>query len=205
MARGLTDRQESILRFIIESIRDYGRPPTIAEMGEEFGITSTNGVNDHLIALEKKGYIERTSKARGIHVTPKGATGLYQNDSAMVPLLGHVAAGEPILAEQNIEGYVPVPGALAKHGAFCLRVHGDSMIEDGILDGDTVVVDPTLKPKRGDVVVALVEDDATVKYYHPKGREVELRPANSAMSPIVVPVDAVQVQGVVVAVQRDLK
>ncbi len=205
MARGLTDRQQTILRFIIESIRDYGRPPTIAEMGEEFGITSTNGVNDHLIALEKKGYIERTSKARGIHVTPKGATGLYQNDSAMVPLLGHVAAGEPILAEQNIEDYVAVPGALAKHGAFCLRVHGDSMIEDGILDGDTVVVDPTLKPKRGDVVVALVEDDATVKHYHPKGREVELRPANSTMSPIVVPAAAVQVQGVVVTVQRNLK
>ena len=205
MAKGLTDRQDSILRFIIESIRDYGRPPTIAEIGEEFGITSTNGVNDHLIALEKKGYIERSSKARGIHVTPKGATGLYQNDSAMAPLLGHVAAGQPILAEENIEGYVPVSGALAKHGAFCLRVHGDSMIDDGILDGDTVVVDPTLKPKRGDVVVALVEDEATVKYYYPKGREVELRPANSAMSPIVAPAAALQIQGVVVSVQRTLK
>ena len=138
-------------------------------------------------------------------MTPKGATGLYQNDSAMAPLLGHVAAGQPILAEENIEGYVPVSGALAKHGPFCLRVHGDSMIEDGILDGDTVVVDPTLKPKRGDVVVALVEDEATVKYYHPKGRKVELRPANSTMSSIMIPADALQVQGVVVAVQRTLK
>ncbi len=205
MARGLTDRQESILRFIIDSIRDYGRPPTIAEIGEEFGITSTNGVNDHLIALDKKGYIERSSKARGIHVTPKGATGLYQNDSALVPLLGHVAAGQPILAEENIEDYVAVSGALAKHGAFCLRVHGDSMIEDGILDGDTVVIDPTLRPKRGDVVVALLEDEATVKYYHPKGRNVELRPANSTMSPIVAPAAALQIQGVVVSVQRTLK
>jgi len=205
MARGLTDRQESILRFIIDSIRDYGRPPTIAEIGEEFGITSTNGVNDHLIALEKKGYIERSSKARSIHVTPKGATGLYQNDSAMAPLVGYVAAGQPILAEQNIEDYIPVTGALAKHGAFCLRVHGDSMIDDGIFEGDTVVVDPTLKPKRGDVVVALVDDDATVKYYYPKGREVELRPANSTMSPIVVPTSALQIQGVVVSVQRSLR
>ena len=205
MARGLTDRQESILRFIIESIRDYGRPPTIAEIGEEFGITSTNGVNDHLIALEKKGYIERSSKARGIHVTPKGATGLYQNDTAMAPLVGHVAAGQPILAEENIEGYVPVTGALAKNGAFCLRVHGDSMIEDGIFDGDTVVVDPTLKPKRGDVVVALLEDEATVKYYYPKGREVELRPANSTMSPIIAPAAALRLQAVVVSVQRTLK
>ena len=138
-------------------------------------------------------------------MTPKGAQGLYQNDSARVPLLGHVAAGQPILAEENIEGYVPVSGALAKHGAFCLRVHGDSMIDDGILDGDTVVVDPTLKPKRGDVVVALVEDEATVKYYYPKGREVELRPANSAMSPIVAPAATLQIQGVVVSVQRTLK
>lgn len=204
MAKGLTKRQESILQYIIESIRDYGRPPTIAEMGEEFGITSTNGVNDHLIALEKKGYIERTSKARGIHVTPKGATGLYQNDSAMVPLLGHVAAGQPILAEENIEDYVAVSGDLAKRGAFCLTVHGDSMIEDGILDGDTVVVDPTRRPKRGDVVVALVEDEATVKHYYPKQGMVELRPANAAMSSIMVSGGMLQLQGVVVGVQRSL-
>ena len=205
MAKGLTDRQESILRFIIESIRDYGRPPTIAETGEEFGITSTNGVNDHLVALEKKGYIERSSKARGIHVTAKGATGLYQNDAALVPLLGHIAAGQPIFAEENIEDYVPVSADLAKHGAFCLTGHGDSMIEDGILDGDTVVVDPTLRPKKGDVVVALVEDDATVKYYYPKGRRTELRPANSTMESIFTPTESLALQGLVVAIQRSLK
>ncbi len=205
MAKGLTKRQEVILRFIIECIRDYGSPPTIAEIGEEFGITSTNGVNDHLVALAKKGYIERSSKARGIYVTNKGATGLYQNDAAMVPLLGHVAAGEPILAEENIEYYVPVSVDLAQHGAFCLEVHGDSMIEDGILDGDTVVVDPTLRPRRGDVVVAVVDGEATVKHYHPKGRQVELRPANSTMDPITVSADVLEVQGVVVSVQRALK
>lgn len=205
MAKGLTKRQESILRFIIESIRDLGLPPTIAEIGEEFGITSTNGVNDHLVALEKKGYIERSSKARGIYVSPKGATGLYQNDSAMVPLLGHIAAGQPILAEENIEDYVAVASDIADHGAFCLLVHGDSMIEDGIFEGDTIVVDPTLKPRKGDVVVALVEDEATVKHYHPKGRTIELRPANHTMESIVVPADAVQIQGVVVSLQRALK
>lgn len=205
MAKGLTKRQEAILRFIVESIRDHGFPPTIAEIGEEFGITSTNGVNDHLIALEKKGYIERSSKARGIHVTPKGATGLYQNDSAMAPLLGHVAAGQPILAEENIEDYVAVSTELAQHGAFCLEVHGDSMIEDGILDGDTVVVDPTLRPRRGDVVVAVVEDEATVKHFHQKGGIIELHPANEDMEPIKVPADSVQVQGVVVTVQRSLQ
>ena len=205
MAKGLTRRQEEILRFIVESIRDYGRPPTIAEIGEQFGITSTNGVNDHLVALEKKGYIERSSKARGIYVTAKGGTGLYQNDAAMAPLLGHVAAGQPILAEENIEDYVAVSGALAKHGVFCLTVHGDSMIEDGILDGDTVVVDPTLRAKKGDVVVAMVDDDATVKYYHPKGRVTELHPANATMEPIIAPTESLALQGVVVSVQRALK
>lgn len=205
MGKELTKRQQAILRFIVECIRDDGRPPTIAEIGDRFGLSSTNGVNDHLVALEKKGYIERSSKARGIHVTTKGATGLYQNAAAMAPLVGHIAAGSPILAEQNIEDEVPVDVKLANRGGFCLRVHGDSMIEDGILDGDIVVVDPTLTPRKGDVVTALVGDDATVKHFYPRGNEVELRPANSSMKPIVVPADDVSIQGVVVAVQRQLK
>lgn len=205
MGKELTKRQAAILRFIIECIRDEGAPPTIAEIGEQFGLSSTNGVNDHLVALEKKGYIVRSSKARGIHVTPKGATGLYQNSAAMAPLVGHIAAGSPILAEQNIEDEVPVDVKLANRGAFCLRVHGDSMIEDGILDGDIVVVDPTMTPRKGDVVAALVGDDATVKHFYPRGAEIELRPANSSMKAIIVPVEEVAIQGVVVAVQRQLK
>lgn len=204
MAKGLTKRQASILRFIIESIRDYGYPPTIAEIGEQFGISSTNGVNDHLVALEKKGYIERSSKARGIHVTPKAAAGLYQNEAAMVPLVGSVAAGQPILAEENIEDHIAVSGALAQAGSYCLRVRGDSMIEDGILDGDVVVVDQSREAKPGDVVVALIDDEATIKHYHPKGAQVELRPANSSMEPIRVPAESVLIQGVVVALQRAL-
>lgn len=205
MAKGLTKRQQSILRFIIESIRDHGYPPTIAEIGEEFGISSTNGVNDHLVALEKKGYIERSSKARGIHVTPKAAAGLYQSEAAMLPLVGVVAAGAPILAEENIEEHVAVSGALAGEGAYCLRVRGESMIEDGILDGDIVVVDQFRQPSPGDVVVALIEDEATVKRYHPRGDTVELRPANSAMRPILVSAETLILQGVVVALQRSLK
>lgn len=205
MAQGLTKRQEAILRFIIESIQDNGYPPTIAEMGSEFGIASTNGVNDHLVALEKKGYIERSSKARGIHVTAKSAVGLYQNDAAMLPLVGQVAAGAPILAVENIEEYVPVAGSLARKGAYCLRVRGDSMIDDGILDGDVVVVDPAKSVNVGDVVVALVdEEEATLKHFHPKGDVIELRPANSTMEPIVVPAESVNLQGVVVALQRTL-
>jgi len=205
MAKGLTQRQRSILDYIIENIRDNGYPPTIAEMGEEFGISSTNGVNDHLLALERKGYITRTSKARGIHITDKSALNLYQTEVGLLPLIGRVAAGEPLLAEENIESYVPVSRAQSERPAYCLRVNGDSMIEDGILDGDTLIVESNHPPRRGDVVVALVDGEATVKHYHPKGSMLELRPANSDMSPMLFPASDVQIQGVVVALQRAIK
>lgn len=204
MAKGLTKRQAAVLQFIVVSIRDYGYPPTIAEIGDEFGISSTNGVNDHLVALEKKGYIERSSKARGIRVTPKASAGLYQNEAAMLPLVGHVAAGQPILAEENIEDHIAVAGSLAKVGSFCLRVRGESMIEDGILDGDIIVVEQTRTPRRGDIVVALIDDEATVKHYYPRGARTELRPANAAMDPLLVDTESLQIQGVVVALQRSL-
>jgi repressor LexA len=204
MAKGLTSRQRSILDYIIACIRDNGYPPTIAEIGEVFNITSTNGVNDHLLALEKKGYIERSSKARGIHVTDKATVSLYRADVGVLPLLGRVAAGSPILAEENIEDYVPVSSSMANRKAFCLRVQGDSMIEDGIFDGDIIIVDQERRPRTGDVVVALVEDEATVKHFHPKGTVIELRPANSSMQPMVYPAAQVMLQGVVVALQRSL-
>ncbi len=205
MSIELTKRQSQILKFIIECIRDNGSPPTIAEIGERFDISSTNGVNDHLVALEKKGYIERTSKARGITVTSKGATNLYQNEAGMAPVVGRIAAGAFSLAEQHIDDYVAVPIKLANRGGFCLKVRGESMIEDGILPGDLVVVDPTVRPRTGDVVVALVDGEATVKHFHPRGNSIELRPANSSMKPIVVPAKDVSIQGVVVSVQRQLK
>ena len=204
MAKGLTKRQRAILDYVIECIRDHGCPPTIAEVGAEFGIASTNGVNDHLVALERKGYIERSSKARGIRVTEKAAVGLYQSDVGVLPLLGRIAAGQPLLAEENIEGHVPVSASLAAANAYCLRVNGDSMIEDGILDGDILVVDHERRPRPGDVIVALVNDEATVKHYHPHGAMVELRPANQSMAPMLYPARDVTVQGVVVALQRAL-
>jgi len=204
MAKGITQRQREVLDFIIENIREVGYPPTIAEIGERFGITSTNGVNDHLQALERKGYIERSSKARGIHVTDKAAVSLYRADVGVLPLVGRVAAGSPILAQENVEDYVPVSSSMAQRKAYCLRVQGDSMIEDGIFDGDIIIVDLEKRPRTGDVVVALVEDEATVKHYHPRGGAVELRPANAAMQPMVYPANAVTLQGVVVALQRSL-
>lgn len=205
MARDLTQRQRQILEYVVECIRDEGRPPTLAEIGEHFSITSTNAISDHLIALEKKGYIERSNnKARGIHVTGKAAAGLYRQEAGLAPLLGRVAAGQPLLAEENVESYVPVAPALAGR-AYCLRVQGESMIECGILDGDILVVDYQRAPRKGDVVVALVDGEATVKHYHPQGSVVELRPANATMTPLRYPAAEVQLQGVAVALQRDIR
>jgi repressor LexA len=202
MAKGLTDRQQAILDYIVECIRENGYPPTIAEIGLRFSIASTNGVNDHLQSLERKGYITRAPKARGIHVNRIAAQGLYQSDVGVAPLVGRVAAGYPILAEENIEAEIPVAGHLSRGKVFCLRVSGDSMIEDGILDGDIIVVDQDRKARTGDIVVALIEDEATVKHYHPRGGNIELRPANRTMQPMVYAAGQVSVQGVVVGLQR---
>jgi len=204
MTRGLTPRQRDILEFIVKSVRDHGYPPTIAEIGDRFGISSTNGVNDHLVALERKGFIERSSKARSIRVTELAAVDFFEDEAGMLPLLGRVAAGQPLMAIENVEGRVPVDAQLARRAAFCLRVTGDSMIEDGILDGDIVVVDQEKVPRKNDIVVALVEGEATVKHFHPEGRIVELRPANKDMRPMRFLAEDVAVQGVVVALQRKL-
>ncbi len=204
MAKGLTKRQRAILEFIIECIRDHGCPPTIAEIGEKFGIVSTNGVNDHLVALERKGYIERSSKARGIHVTERAAAGLYKSDVGLLPLVGRVAAGQPLLAEENIEGRVAVNASLSRPYAYCLRVSGDSMIEDGILDGDIIIVDQDRPPREGDVVVALLEDETTVKRYYRSGNMIELRPANASLASMYYPAGRVRLQGVVVGLQRTM-
>ena len=205
MAKELTSRQREVLDFILESIRDRGYPPTILEICEAFGISSTNGANDHLLALERKGYIERLPKARGIHVTETAAPGLYRSEVGVLPLVGRVAAGTPLLAEQNIEAQIPVSAELARREAYCLRVSGDSMIEDGILDGDIIVVDRSRSVRAGDIVVALVgEEEATVKRYYRRGDQIELRPANSSMAPMRFHARDVQLQGVVVALQRTL-
>ena len=204
MAKGLTKRQNEILLFIIDCIRDNGMPPTIAEIGVRFSISSTNGVNDHLVALEKKGFIERSSKARSIHVTDQASAGLYQNEVGVLPLVGRIAAGYPILAEENVEGHVPVSSKHMRPGAYCLTVQGDSMIDDGILDGDTIIVNPEARAKPGDIVVALVDDEATVKRFYRHGDMIELRPANASMAPMMFPARSVQLQGVVVALQRNI-
>lgn len=204
MAPEITPRQAAVLNFIAECIEENGYPPTIQEIGHRFGIASTNGVFDHLKTLERKGFIERSSKARSIRLTPKAAAGMTRRHNNTLPLVGRVAAGYPLLALENIEDYVPVTPRLARKNAFCLRVTGDSMIDAHILEGDIIIVDRDRRPATKDIVVALVEDEATVKYYYPKDEVVELHPANAAMAPMIFPAEAVQVQGVVISLQRTM-
>lgn len=198
----MTRRQREILSFIEECIARDGFPPTIAEIGVRFGIRSNNGVNDHLVALERKGYISRSPKARSIRVLRplRAAT----QDVAGVPLLGRIAAGEPLLAVENIERYVPVSSDVAARPDFALKVTGESMIGEGILPGDTLLVRRHDTADDGQLVVALVDDEATVKRFHRGKKAVELRSANPDVPTMRVAARCVSIQGVVVGLQRTI-
>lgn len=197
----LTERQKGILQFVGEYTEESGYPPTIREIGRKFSISSTKGVKLHLDALEKKGYLRRAGRgARAISVRTHSPP-----PTRLVPLVGRVAAGEPLLAEENIEGWMALDSSLAgKEQCFLLRVRGDSMVEDGILDGDLVLVRPQQIAQNGETVVVMVEDEATVKRFRRRGRSIELLPANQAMKPIVVPADSAEIRilGKVVGVVR---
>jgi repressor LexA len=211
----LTDRQREILDFITQSIRDRGYPPTLREIGLHFGIRSTNGVNDHLRALEKKGYLQREDlKSRalrpvGVRGGPIRASG-QDDDFVEVPLVGRVAAGVPLLAVENVEDTVRVDRFFIgqTREVFALRVKGESMIEDGIFDGDYIFVRKQLQANRGDIVVAMINDEATVKRYYPEGDTIRFQPANSAMQPIIVRKrdwKSVNLIGLVVGVYRKMR
>ena len=231
MAEALTSRQREILDFISSSIVERGFPPTLREIGEHFQIRSTNGVNDHLKALEKKGHLRREDlKSRamrpiilspdgGAEVVPlrRGAamgTGNVQlvandDDMAEIPILGRVAAGQPILAVENATDTVRIDRMLlgGHREVFGLRIVGESMIEDGIFDGDYVFVKKTPTAGNGDIVVAMIEGEATVKRYYPEGDVIRFQPANSNMDPILVrrrDFRSVNLIGVVVGVYRKL-
>jgi repressor LexA len=220
--QGLTHRQQMVLDFIRESIADRGYPPTLREIGARMGIRSTNGVNDHLRALERKGYLKREDmKSRALRPThapssvqlplPNGevANNVHQIRSAIkedgevselssssttdedmieIAIVGRVAAGQPILAEEHVVDTVKIDRGLVRGGrdVFGLKVHGDSMIDAGILSGDYIFVRKQLTASRGDVVVALIGDEATVKYYYPERDYVRFQPANKTMAPILV-------------------
>ena len=173
----MNERSREILNFIRSFGRDKGYPPTIREIGKAFGIASTNGVRYHLDLLEKAGYIQRRGRIS------RGTT----TSSGTIPVLGRVAAGQPILAEQNYDGTLePAQMFGDPQGLFALRVKGDSMIDAGIHSGDYVIVRQQEQATAGDMVVAMIDDEATVKYFRPRGQRVELVAANPKYAPIVV-------------------
>jgi repressor LexA len=198
--QGLTQRQQMVLDFIRQSIMDRGYPPTLREIGARMGIRSTNGVNDHLRALERKGYLTREDmKSRALRPTTLAQTTLGPdevppqapaNDADLidVPIVGRVAAGLPLLAEEHVIDTVRIDRGLVRGGReiFGLKVNGDSMIDAGIFSGDYIFVRKQLTANRGEIVVALIGDEATVKYYYPEKDYVRFQPANKTMAPILV-------------------
>jgi repressor LexA len=212
----LTDRQEMVLQYIESSITDRGYPPTLREIGNFMGIRSTNGVNDHLRALERKGYLTREDmKSRALRPTnvpeANGTNGhrhaLDNADLIEVPIVGRVAAGLLSEAIEQPEDTVRVDRMLlgGARDVFGLRVSGESMIKAGINDGDYVFVRKQLEARRGEIVVALVGEEATCKYYYPESDAVRLVPANDNMSDIVISRRdwrSTQILGVVVGLYR---
>jgi repressor LexA len=188
IGKDLTKRQQEIFEFIKKYSARYGYPPTVRDIGKAVGLASSSTVHAHLANLEKVGLLRRDpSKPRAIELLDKavGAAKNVVGGQAGLPLVGHVAAGQPILAEENIEDYVEVPSiAGGDSGEFVLAVRGDSMVDAGILDGDHVVVRRQATAADGDIVVALVGEEATVKRFFKEPDHVRLQPENSTMEPI---------------------
>ena len=195
MKKQLTDRQNAILTFIKDFSRENGYPPTLREIGKSFQISSTFGVKRHLDALEKKGYLNVESNAsRGICVinddmnSYDDSLNIRNEHFNKIPIVGRVAAGSPILAMENIDGSVIIDPAFIKKAedAFALRVQGDSMINAGIFEGDLVIVSPGDKGKNGDIIVAMLDDEVTVKSLEMKNNKIRLIPENEKYKPIPV-------------------
>lgn len=218
----LTQRQQEVLSFIATRTEKDGFPPTIREIGDHLGIGSTNGVNDHLKALERKGYLQRSlGKSRGLFVVPSPGGGrravrqaqlmsfrdTVLEESIEIPIKGRIAAGEPILAVEQKDDTVRIDRFfLGKdRDVFALRVVGESMIEDGIHDGDFIFVRKQQTAPRGSIVVAMIEGEATVKRFFHEGDRVRFQPSNSAMKPIYVKASEfreTQIVGIVVGIYR---
>ena len=220
----LTPRQQEVYTFIESRIEEWGYPPTIREIGEHLGIRSTNGVADHLKALKRKGYLtQRGNKSRTLLPTRPGAGSndggpvsnavraiLPQNGGTIsIPILGRCAAGEPILAEEHAEGSLTVDSFMVGDGrkVFALKIVGDSMIKAGIFDGDYIFVQKRPTANAGEIIVVIIDNEATCKRYYPEGARIRLQPANDTMEPIYVRQDDfrdVQIMGVVTGVYRKM-
>ncbi len=206
----LTKRQLAILEFIENQVRENGFPPSVREIGAEVGLNSPSSVHSQLATLQKHGYLKRDpAKTRAIRVrwdSTSGASDIERRPVRHVPLVGDVAAGTDVLAEEHIEETLPVPADFAGDGdLFMLRVRGDSMIEAGILDGDYVVAEVQTTAKKGDIVIAGIPgEEATVKTFTRSGDKIVLLPANSSLEPMEFSPDEVQIFGRVVTVMRRL-
>jgi repressor LexA len=189
MAYGkISAKQQEILDYIKAEIVNKGYPPSVREICEAVNLKSTSTVFSHLEKLEKNGYILRnSSKTRAIEILDENFN-MMRNELVNVPIVGNVAAGQPILAVQNIENYFPIPvDYMPNEQAFMLKVKGDSMINVGIFDKDTILVKQQKTANNGDIVVALVDDSATVKTFYKESDHIRLQPENDTMDPIIVP------------------
>lgn len=200
----LSQRQTEILDFIKLEIRKKGYPPAVREIGEAVGLLSSSTVHGHLQTLEDKGYIRRDpTKPRAIEILDSSSDLLVMKKVVHVPIVGHVTAGQPILAVENIEGTFPLPAdVVSQDNVFMLRVRGESMIEAGILDGDLIIVRQQNEARNGEIVVALIGEEATVKRFFKERTLIRLQPENSTMEPIYS--QDVSILGKVVGVFRTL-
>jgi repressor LexA len=213
MVEGLTERQRETLQFIAEMVQKRGYPPSVREIGEGMGLASSSTVHSHLQALQRKGYLKiDPTKPRAIELMFDADTELpmERRPARSVPLLGRIAAGTPIMAEENVDEIYPMPSDLVGDGnVFMLEVHGDSMIDDGIMDGDFVVIRQQPTAHTGEVVAAMVPSEygdapeATVKRIRHRGSAIVLEPANERLEPFEAPAGT-EILGKVVAVFRKL-
>ena len=190
MPAKISKKQQEILDYLKEEILSKGYPPTVREICEKVGLKSTSSVHSHLShlsTLERNGFIRRDpTKPRAIEICDDSFQ-MVRTEMASLPVVGNVAAGQPILAQENIESYFPIPADILPHGeSFALRVRGESMINAGILDGDLVFINSCNTARNGEIVVALIEDGATVKTFYKENGHIRLQPENDSMDPIIV-------------------
>ena len=187
--RKISDKQQQILDFMKDEILTKWYPPSVREICEAVHLKSTSSVHSHLETLEKYGYIRRDpTKPRAIEIVDDGFQ-MVRRETSSIPIIGTVAAGQPIFAQQNIEGYFPIPADFIPSGTgdtFVLKVKGESMINVGIFDGDQIFVQQCSNVRNGDIVVALVDDSATVKTFYKENGHIRLQPENDTMNPIIV-------------------
>jgi repressor LexA len=200
----LTPRQAQILEYIQREVRSKNYPPSVREIGEAVGLSSSSTVHAHLAKLESKGYIRRDpTKPRAIELLDDDHSPAFIHDVVNVPVVGQVTAGEPILAQQNIEDYFPLPKQMVhRDTVFLLKVRGDSMVNAGIMDGDYVIVRQQASANNGEIVVAMLEEEATVKRYFRESDHIRLQPENDLYEPLRSP--HISVVGKVIGVFRHL-